>query len=262
MDKKILKAEKRKVFGRKVKILRREGIIPGNVYGKKIKSEGIQVDQKEFEEVFKETGETGLIELVLGKEKKAVLVHNLQTDPLEDTIIHVDFLQVDLKQKVSADIPVEIVGEAPAEKQGMGTLVQYIDEIEVEALPTDLPEKFEIDVSILAEVDAFISVKDLKVEKDKVKIENDPEQIIVKIEPLRKGWLQYSGWRFQIKGYKFIRNEPLAAMIVFPWEKEDHYPASKYFRQDLYNWIGVTKENFDKVETNTTIIFLKTLEIL
>src|SRR3989344_552352 len=186
MDKKILKAEKRNVFGRKVKTLRKEGILPANVYGKKVKSEGVRVNKKGFGEVFKETGETGLIELQIGKDKKAVLVHNVQSDPVEDTIVHIDFLQVDLKQKVSADIPVELVGESPAEKQGLGTMVQYIDEVEIEALPTDLPEKFEVDVSGLAEVDQFISVGDLKFDKSKIKMENDPEQIIVKIEPLRK----------------------------------------------------------------------------
>ena len=181
MQKKELKAEIRKVSGRKVKNLRKEGILPGNISGKKIKSEAIQVVLKDFEKVYKEVGETGLVTLLVGKEEKPVLIHNLQVNPVSDAPVHVDFLQVDLKEKVEADVPVELTGESPAEKQGIGTVVQYINEIKVEALPTDLPEKFTLDASLLAEVDQAVFVKDLKVDREKVEIKNDPEEIVVKV---------------------------------------------------------------------------------
>lgn len=186
MQKKELKAEIRKVSGRKVKNLRKEGILPGNISGKKIKSEAIQVVLKDFEKVYKEVGETGLVTLLVGKEEKPVLIHNLQVNPVSDAPVHVDFLQVDLKEKVEADVPVELTGESPAEKQGIGTVVQYINEIKVEALPTDLPEKFTLDASLLAEVDQAVFVKDLKVDREKVEIKNDPEEIVVKVEPPQK----------------------------------------------------------------------------
>lgn len=99
MDKKVLKAEKRSLTGRKVKSLRNEGKLPANVFGRNVKSISIQVDGKDFEKTFREVGETGLVELTLGKEKRPVLVHNVQSDPVTDTLLHVDFLQVDLKQK-------------------------------------------------------------------------------------------------------------------------------------------------------------------
>lgn len=186
MDKQILKAEKRKIVGRKVKILRKEGILPANVYGKKVKSESVQVKLSEFEKVFKAVGSTGLVELVVDNKKRPVLVHDIQVDPVTDNFLHADFLQVDLKQKVTAFVPVELTGEAPAEKLGLGTVVQHLDEVEVEALPTDLPEKFEVDLSKLEEVDAAIFVKDLGVDTKKVTIQNEPDQMIAKVEPLRK----------------------------------------------------------------------------
>jgi large subunit ribosomal protein L25 len=186
MPKTILKADKRTIEGRKVKNLRKEGIIPGNISGKKVKSQAVQVNLKEFEKIYKEAGETGLLTLALGNEERPVLIHNLQVHPITDEPVHIDFLQVDLKEKVEADIPVELIGESPAEKQSIGTVVQHINEIKVEALPTDLPEKFEVDISALSEVDQSIMVKDLKYDKSKVDIKTDLEEIVAKVEPPQK----------------------------------------------------------------------------
>jgi len=176
-----LKTNKRDLFGRKVSRLRKDGQIPANIFGKKIKSEAISVNAKEFTEVFKKAGETQIIDLG----GKPVLVSNIQTDPISDSVIHIDFRQVDLTEKISAKVPVELEGESPAEKQNLGTVVQQIHEIEVEALPPDLPEKITIDATILIEVDQAIYVKDLKVDK-KVEIKTDLESIVVKVEPPTK----------------------------------------------------------------------------
>lgn len=186
MNKLILKAEKRHITGRKVKKLRKDGILPANIYGKKVESLAVQVGMGDFQKVFKDAGETGLVELVVNGNKKPVLIHNVQFDPVTSNPIHADFLQVDLKEKVTAQVPVELVGASPAEKQGLGTVVQYIDEIEVEALPADLPDKFEVDASRLTEVDMAVLVKDLPLDKTKVEIKEDLEQILVKVEPPRK----------------------------------------------------------------------------
>ncbi len=186
MDKKILKAEERKIFGRKVSTLRKAGLIPANVYGTKVKSTSLQVNEKEFKIVYKEVGETGLVTLEVGKEEKPVLVHNIQVNAKTGEVLHIDFLQVDLKVKVTAKVPVEVVGEPAAEKQGVGTVVQYLNEVEVEALPADLIEKFDVDVTELSEVDQAIYVKDLKYDKSKIEIVTDSESIIVKVEPPQK----------------------------------------------------------------------------
>jgi len=188
MDKHVLKAERRKLVGRKVKTLRREGILPANIFGKKIKSTSIQVNTDELKKVYKEVGETTLLNLQLAgeKEDRPVLIANIQKEPVSDAFIHVDFHQVDLKEKVEAKVPVELTGESPAEKQGIGTVVVYINEIEVEALPTDLPEKFTVDTSKLTEVDQVVYVKDLAIDKKKLGVKTDLESILVKVEPPQK----------------------------------------------------------------------------
>jgi large subunit ribosomal protein L25 len=181
-----IKATKRKELGRKVKKLREKDFLPGNIYGKKVKSESITLVLKEFKSIFKEAGETNIVNVVLDGKNRPTLIHNVQTDPITDIPLHVDFLQVDLKQKVTAQIPIEIVGESPAEKQGVGTVVQHADEIEVEALPTELPENFEIDASKLENVDDQVQVKDISIDKTKVEVKDDTDKVIVKVEPLRK----------------------------------------------------------------------------
>ena len=186
MNKHTLKAEPRAITGRKVKTLRNKGLVPSNVFGKKIESQAIQVEEKEFKEVYKEAGETGLIELIIGSEKKPVLVHGIQLNPKTDGLLHVDFLQVDLKEKVEAQVPVEFVGESPAEKQSLGTVVLYINEVTVEALPADFPEKFEVDKSVLVDVDQAIYIKDLKVDSSKVEIKADAEEIVAKVDAPQK----------------------------------------------------------------------------
>lgn len=186
MSKQTLKAEKRELVGRKVKSLRKQGLVPANIFGKKIESLAVQVDLKAFDLVYKEAGETGLVELSVGTDKRPVLVHGLQLNPKTDEVVHIDFLQVDLKEKVEAQVPVEVFGESPAEKQSIGTVVQHINEITVEALPADLPEKFEVDKSVLETVDQAVFVKDLKVDSSKVTIINNPDDIVVKVEPPQK----------------------------------------------------------------------------
>jgi len=181
-----LTAEPRKMTGRKVRRLRGEGKLPANVFGKDVKSYAITVPSDEFKKVFDEAGETGIIELTVGKKKSPVLVSNVQVHPVSGGTLHVDFRQIDLTKKITATVPVEVVGESPAEKSGLGTVVQQISELEVEALPADLPESFSVDVNGLTEVDDAIYVRDLDYDKDKVKVEAEGDQIVVKVEPPQK----------------------------------------------------------------------------
>lgn len=183
MEKHSLKATKRKVTGRKVKSLRKDGILPANIYGKKIKSLAVQVAEKEFETLFLKAGETGLVELSVDDEKRPVLIHNVQYHPVTGKLYHVDLLQVDLKEKVVAKVPVILIGESPAVKDKVGVILNILSEIEVEALPGDLPDRIGVDITHLSAINDSIKVSQIKV-SDKVKILSDSSLEIVKVAPL------------------------------------------------------------------------------
>ena len=182
-----LLAEKRTVVGKKVKQLRDKDLLPGNIYGKSIKSQAVQVALKDFQTVYHEVGETGLVELSISGEKKShhVLIHHPQQHPVTSQFLHVDLHEVDLTEKMRVQVPVELVGESLAAEKAIGVLLQLTDEVEVEALPTDLPEKIEVDINNLKEVDDMIKVSDIKA-KAGYTITEDPETVIVRINPLEK----------------------------------------------------------------------------
>jgi len=183
MKKYILLATKRDLVGRKVKNLRAKGEIPATVYGKDVKSVSVAVSSDAFAKIFAEAGETGLVELSLGGETRPVLVHTVQKDPVKGHVLHVEFYQVNLKQKVKTNVPVEFTGEAPAVTGKVGVLLTLIDEVEVEALPTDLPEKILVDVSKLAEIDQEVKVGDIPIPAG-VTLLTAPDQSVVRVGSL------------------------------------------------------------------------------
>lgn len=178
-----LKVEKRSVLGKKVKKLRKDGIFPANVYGKDIKSEAVQLPYKDFETIFKEVGSTGLLDIEFDSQARPVLIHNVQYDHLTHLPLHADFYQVNLKEKITTMVPLVINGEPKAVSDKLGILLQQLSEVEVEALPEELPENIEVNVENLAAVDEQIIVSDLKVPQG-VTILTDPNQVIVKIGEL------------------------------------------------------------------------------
>ncbi len=177
-----LSAEPRKITGKQVKKLRRDGLLPANVYGKDIKSQSLQLPLTDFIKVFEEAGETGVVDLKVGSDTIPVLIHALQTD-YRRTPLHADFFKVNLKEKVTAMVPVEITGEPKAVTDQIGLLMEITKEIEVEALPTDLPENVPLNVEGLAQIDDQITVGDLK-SPDTITILSDPNLVIVKIGEL------------------------------------------------------------------------------
>ena len=183
MQKHILKVEKREVFGKKLKALRKQGILPANIYGKDVPSVAVQLPLKEFIDLYKTVGETGLLELHVGSETKPALIHSVQLDYVKNIPVHADFYQVNLKEKVTTMVPVSLVGEPEAVKENVGTLLHMVSEVEVEALPTDLPEKFEVDITHLAAVDDQITVADLP-KAQGVEILTEPSNIVAKIAEL------------------------------------------------------------------------------
>jgi large subunit ribosomal protein L25 len=181
-NKHVLNVEKRDIVGKKVKAYRKTGKIPANIYGKGIDSISVWINEKMLQGLLKEVGESALIELTLEGDKKTrpVILREVTHDAYRPVIVHVNLQQVNLKEKLQIAIPVEITGESQAVNDGKGILQTAVSEIEVEALPTDLPESIVIDVSGLAEVGDHILVKDIKVIKG-VEIITDPDEVVVSI---------------------------------------------------------------------------------
>lgn len=179
-----IKAENRKEIGRKVRILRDKGIIPAVVYGAGHKPISIQVNAKEFNKTFKETGETTLVKLKLDDHSKNVLIHDIARDPIENNIIHIDFYEVKMDQQIKTEVQLVFIGEAPAVKNLGGILVKNLTKIKVEALPKDLPHEIDIDISKLETLESHIRIKDLILPVG-VKILEEMEETIVLIEPPR-----------------------------------------------------------------------------
>jgi large subunit ribosomal protein L25 len=180
MNKFVLKAEKRVLLGSKTKKLRRLGTVPANIFGHKVDSLAIQVSAVEFARVYKEAGETSLIWLkVEGEDKeRPTLIKSLTNNPVTGRKVHVDFHQVNLKEKVTANIPVEVIGESNLVNDGLAVLDVNLQEIEVEALPTDLPESIIFDVSTLKEIGDNQKVSDAKIPAG-VTVLTDPEKIVI-----------------------------------------------------------------------------------
>ena len=176
-----LEAKIRKDFGKKTKSLKMQGSIPAVVYGPGEKNASIEVSEKEFRKVFHKAGESSLIELLIdGKEKRPVLIHEIQKDPVSDNIIHVDFYQADLKEEVEVAVPLVFEGVAPAEKDLGGTLNKNILEIEVKALPQNLPHEIKVNIEGLRTFEDHILVKHLVIPVN-VTVQKGPDEIVAQV---------------------------------------------------------------------------------
>jgi large subunit ribosomal protein L25 len=183
-----LEVSKRDITGKKVRFLRRQGIVPANIYGHGIDSAAINVDAKSLKHLLAHVGSTDLIYLKIGDSKNPlrVLVREVQKNPLTDDLLHVDFYQVRMDEKIKADVPIVFVGEAPVLKKVKNSSVLHlIDSLPIEALPDDLPHSLEVDLSSLEELDSTIHVKDIHL-GDEITLLSDPEQMAVKVIEARK----------------------------------------------------------------------------
>jgi len=172
----------REVLGKKVKLLRKDGVTPANIYGNGIESRAIQIPSDELLRVLQAAGRSEIVYVSLDGEERPTFVYGVQRNPVTDLILHVDFLQIDLTKKVKIDIPVHIVGAAPAVETYQGILVHSLDHVTVESLPTDVPSDLEVDVSVLEEIDQSLHVSDLTTPEG-VEILTDGRQMIAKVEP-------------------------------------------------------------------------------
>lgn len=181
-----LKASKRTVFGKSTKSLRRQGITPIHIFGNGIESLALQCDNSELKKLIFKEGATRLIDLEIEKEKKprSVFIREIQRDAITGQLIHVDFYQVNKTEKMSADIPIYLTGESPAGKSKFNMLEQVMNNIQIEALPEEMPPHIEVDISNLEDAGDAIFVKDL-ILGDDVATTADLEQIVVKITRIK-----------------------------------------------------------------------------
>jgi len=173
-----LLAKIRKETGRKTSVLKEAGRIPAVVYGHKIKNTILDVDSKEFEKVYRQVGENSLIELDVDKDKKIVLIHDYQKDPITDRFIHVDFFETSTKEEVEVKVPLVFEGVAPAIKDLGGNLVKNMSELHVKALPQNLPHEIKIDISKLVNFGDRVLIKDLVLPAN-IKISAKLDEIVV-----------------------------------------------------------------------------------
>ncbi len=168
-----------------VDTLRSEGSIPAVMYGHGIDTLHVSVNASNFEKVYKGAGESTLIDATIeGGETVKVLIKDVQRDTLTHQILHVDFYQVNMKEKITAEVELMFTGEAPAVKTYSGVLVTNLDSVEVECLPQDLIHEIAVDLSSLEELDQPIRVSDLTV-PEAVKITLDPQEVVAIVKPPR-----------------------------------------------------------------------------
>lgn len=186
MDKLELELTKRDILGKRVRFLRRQGITPTHLFGHGIESMALQGDTAKLEKLLAQAGKAKLINLKLDKEKKAraVLLREFQRSPIRGELLHVDFYQVKSKEKITVEVPIVLLGEAPALESTDNTLMQELNTLTVECLPAKIPANVELDISSLTEPQQAIRVKDIKLGRG-IAILNEPELVVVKISSRR-----------------------------------------------------------------------------
>ncbi len=188
--------QRRTATGRANGRLRREGLVPGVVFGKGQESVPVQLDARELEALYRAAGRTSIVKLRIegdgdrrsgggSRGAKSAMIRSLQRHPVTRRPLHVDFFLVDLTHEMQADVPLALVGQAPAVEMTGGTLLASLDHLRVRALPADLPQQIEVDVGSLVDLDSAIHVRDVVVDPEKIHVLNDPDELVAKVAPAR-----------------------------------------------------------------------------
>jgi large subunit ribosomal protein L25 len=176
-----LNLARRDTLGKKVKALRRSGTIPGNIFGSRLDSVAVQVTSDELRHLMRGHGKTEIIYVQLDGEERPTFIKNVQRNPVTDEVLHVDFQQVDLSKKVRIEVPIHFTGMSPAVDTYGGILTHHLNQVTVEALPTNIPSAIEVDVSGLTEIGSSLHVSDMTAPDD-TEIVNDAESVVVRVD--------------------------------------------------------------------------------
>lgn len=178
-----LKAAPRTVLGKKVAQLRRTGVTPANIFGHKIESKSIQADTVELVHLLRQSSRNAIINMKVDGESAArtVVVRDLKRNAVTDQLLHVDFYQISMTQKMRADVPVVLFGISDAVTTFGGVLLQMTEKIAVEALPGDIPVQFDVDVSKITELEGSLHVRDLDVDASKVTLHTELDVVLARV---------------------------------------------------------------------------------
>lgn len=178
MEKYVLEAQERTVIGKKVKALRREGLLPAIVYGTGIEPVAVTLNTKEVLQTLRVIGANTLVTIKLEKKEHLVLVREIQREVITRNLLHMDFQEVSLEENISSTVPIVLVGDAPAVKEFEALLITNMEEIQIEAKAKDLPDTISVDISTLLDIGDNILIKDLVISGD-VTVLDDPEDVVI-----------------------------------------------------------------------------------
>jgi large subunit ribosomal protein L25 len=176
-----LKVDKREVLGKKVRFLRNKGMVPVHLFGHGVESQALQGSEPILHKAISQAGKTRLIDLKVGRSTKGhnVMVREVQKDPIKGNLIHIDFYEVNMAEKIRVSVPIALTGESPALKIRENMLNQSMSSLTIECLPGIIPDQIRVDISVIQEVDQAVHVKDIVIPE--VTIMNDPDLVIAKV---------------------------------------------------------------------------------
>ena len=181
-----LQTSKREILGKKTRFLRRQGITPAHLFGHGIESLALECDTTKLQQIIAQAGTTRLISLGVegDKQPRSVFIREIQRDVCNDELLHVDFYQVRMKEKIRVDVPIVLFGEAPAMKEKGRILTHSLTSLSIESLPDNLPPQIEVDLSPLEELGQAIYIRDIAFSPD-ITVMTDPDQMVVKVSEAR-----------------------------------------------------------------------------
>lgn len=182
MEEVLLQASKRDVVGKKVKALRREGILPAIVYGRGISPVPISLNTRNANQILSAISSSSLVVLEIDGEKHTTLIRDKQRDPVTEDVLHIDFHEVSMTEKLRTEVMLDFQGESPAVKELMGVLVTVLESLEIECLPQDLPDRIVADLSSLEEIGDSLYVRDISLPPN-IELISDIEEMVVIISP-------------------------------------------------------------------------------
>lgn len=173
----------RAVLGKNVAKLRRDGKTPANIYGHKVESKAVQADTHDLLHLMKAGSRNQIITLTVDGEGKPrnVMIRDVARDPVTHNVLHVDFYEVSMTEKMKAQVRVVLTGDSDAVATYQGILLQMIETIEVEALPADIPAQFDCDVSVLTQLEQSVHVRDLHIDESKITVMTDPDVVVARV---------------------------------------------------------------------------------